>query len=955
MSAQKLAEAEKLLEKGKVAEAIQAFKSLVASEPNNQTYVTKLSAAYAADGDMAASIATLLGYAKRVGKAGKPQLAVAILKQALEREPENVGLLEEYAAQCEASGKFSEAANTAQKVLAIYLPRKKYFDALNVFPLLVRVAPKEQKFRAAWVEIMGIALAEQKLIHLLVALLGPPGLTSEVFETGGDPTELSPEVFDSIKGLTPWFPRDAKAAYAVAWGCYRRGDLPGCYSNLREAIRRDPDFTLASLLFARILAEQQKLNESLFVYRYVKERVISDRQVPSPILNKQIAAFEEKNGWISFSEGGSSDEHSAETFLNAILGKQAEADGAEKPVETPAKSDAVVEAAPKEVAASASTNDSEGVALPGEVELGGSEEGAGELILSSGEAKKIQARQEEKAEPTPAPQVEKPKSLPVEEEASAPTPAESEAAAPEPVAPRPPADEPALSPLDLIASLKKEPAWERKAPAAPVPASPAQEAIESVPKEVPTSEVGPLDDGVEREEATQIIDPAKLKEMLAQVGASKSEDFSAPSDDANETKSGAAEPETNEAGLTFGSAALQEFMSGALGVAAPESETEAEEADTSTDVLQEAKVDEAPMETPSEEPQEEATANVTVAPSGDESSLLESIREMEFTSPLGAVMAGQERGFNFEATKATESPKGEGPDLGDDLLAQPTGMIEADGLTVATSMSSEGAGGGDETRLAEPTQAVPTTVTSVEGAELPEMPSEPTAPPKEEIPPLTPEEVLFRGDQQLAAGKFHFARKFYRQALAIGADPAVVREKLREARARELPEGLYTRASSDLPSGESIGDIVDRLVADFHLDIESEASGKLHVDLATLIKTNDPTALLELGIGFLEMGMHGEAESVWAHVRANGTRDDRIKAGGLMAESKKRRGDFPGAVALLRRLAGDATLSDLEKVPLLFSLGESLERMQRKEESRECFLEVARIDPDFRNVRSKVQ
>ncbi len=934
MSAQKLAEADKLLEKGKVAEAIQAFKSLVASEPNNQTYVTKLAAAYAADGDMAASIATLLGYAKRVAKAGKPQLAVAILKQALEREPENVGLLEEYAAQCEASGKFSEAANTAQKVLAIYLPRKKYFDALNVFPLLVRVAPKEQKFRAAWVEIMGIALAEQKLIHLLVALLGPPGLTSEVFETGGDPTELSPEVFDSIKSLIPWFPRDAKAAYAVAWGCYRRADLPGCYSYLREAIRRDPDFTLASLLFARILAEQQKLNESLFVYRYVKERVISDRQVPSPILNKQIAAFEEKNGWISFSEGGGSDEHSADTFLNAILGKQVEAESSEKPPAAPAESVAAVEVAPKNEATSAPSNDSEGVALPGEVELGGGDEGAGELILSSGEAKKIQARQDEKAAPVPEP--EKPASVPAEEEA----PTESEAAAPEPVAPPPPAEEPALSPLDLIASLKKEPAWERKAPVAPVPSAPSHEPLEA--EEPPTPDVGPSDDGVEREEATQIIDPAKLKEMLAQVDSGESEDVAPSSDDAKET------------GLTFGSEALKEFMSGALGVPSPEPEQKIEEPATSTDVLQEALAEDAPMEPSSEPPQEEATASVAAQPSGDESSLLESIRETEFTSPLGAVMAGQERGFNFEATKATESPKGEGPDLGEDLLAQATGMIESDGLTVATAMSVDGGGGGEETRLAEPTQAVPTTVTSVEGAELSTSPSEPVAPPKEEIPPLTPQEVLLRGDQQLAAGKFHFARKFYRQALAIGADPAVVREKLREARARELPEGLYTRASSDLPSGESIGDIVDRLVADFHLDIEDE-SGKLHVDLATLIKTNDPSALLELGIGFLEMGMHGEAETVWTHVRANGTRDDRIKAGGLLAESKKRRGDLPGAVALLRRLAGDATLSDLEKVPLLFSLGESLERMQRKEESRECFLEVARIDPDFRNVRSKVQ
>ena len=88
---------------------------------------------------------------------------------------------------------------------------------------------------------------------------------------------------------------------------------------LRECLRREPDFCLGTLLFARSLAESKKLNEALFVYRYFKERMPVDRSSDMLTLNRLLESFLEKNGWIRFMEDGG-DLLDTSGFFEAIAG-----------------------------------------------------------------------------------------------------------------------------------------------------------------------------------------------------------------------------------------------------------------------------------------------------------------------------------------------------------------------------------------------------------------------------------------------------------------------------------------------------------------------------------------------------------------------------------------------------------------------------------------------------------
>ncbi|MGZ3685643.1 MAG: hypothetical protein ACXVCI_17415 [Bdellovibrionota bacterium] len=321
MSVQKLvAEADKLFEKGKVPDGIAKLKAALSEEPLNQIVATKLAGVLVQNRDPLEAAKVYGGLAKRLSDAGKSSVAIAIYKQALELAPDDIALRSRYAAECEAVGKLGDAFLQGQIVLNYYLRRKKYFDASNVLPLMARSQPKDDKIKMAWLEVMLLCQAEQKLVSLLVALAGPPGVASPDFPVGGDPVTMSPAIYENLKKLVPFFPRDPKVAYAVAWSAYRRGRKGEFYHYLRECLRREPDFCLAVLLFARVLAEDKRLNEALFLYRYYRERMASDKNADMLTLNRLMEAFVEKNGWIKFIED-SGDLLDAAGFLTAMTGQ----------------------------------------------------------------------------------------------------------------------------------------------------------------------------------------------------------------------------------------------------------------------------------------------------------------------------------------------------------------------------------------------------------------------------------------------------------------------------------------------------------------------------------------------------------------------------------------------------------------------------------------------------------
>ncbi|RYZ95920.1 MAG: tetratricopeptide repeat protein, partial [Proteobacteria bacterium] len=221
MSVQKLiAEAEKLLDKKKVPDAIERFKTALGLEPLNQLVSSRLANIYLDMGDRPSAARAYSDLAARLAEAGKTGVAIAFYKQAIEISPDNMELRVIYARECEEMGKIGDAQTQAQAALQHYLRRKKYLDASVVMPLLIRLQGRDD-LKAAWIEVIQLGQGEQKIPHLLVALCGPPGMLSTEFNVGGDAATLSEGLYEGLKGLVAFFPRDPRVPYAVAWAASR--------------------------------------------------------------------------------------------------------------------------------------------------------------------------------------------------------------------------------------------------------------------------------------------------------------------------------------------------------------------------------------------------------------------------------------------------------------------------------------------------------------------------------------------------------------------------------------------------------------------------------------------------------------------------------------------------------------------------------------------------------------
>lgn len=327
MSIEKLlSQADKLLEKGRIEEAIQKFQEALRTDPKNQQANNRLAQAYIANDQANEAVKIFEDLAIQASEAGRSQIAVALLKQALDLDQDNLALMSKLALECEIIGKLSEANMYARQILAYYVARKKHVEALPICGLLARVSPKDDQLKSIWLEILTYICIDERLMPALVYFCGPPGLADPEFPVGGDPALLSEALYNQLKKLLTWYPKNVTIAYALGWAAYKRGNLADAYKFIREAFRRDPDCTLNMLLLARIFSDQKKLNECLFIFKYVKEKISNDKTVEMVTLNKQLALFEEKNGWLTFNEGfGDEDSFTTAKFL-AQFEKKGEAE-----------------------------------------------------------------------------------------------------------------------------------------------------------------------------------------------------------------------------------------------------------------------------------------------------------------------------------------------------------------------------------------------------------------------------------------------------------------------------------------------------------------------------------------------------------------------------------------------------------------------------------------------------
>jgi len=402
-----LSQAEKFLDKGKKKEAIEKLKEVLRSDPDHQQAAGKLAQAYIETEQPEEAAKIFEKMAAKASDAGRAQVAVALLKQALDYLPDNINLLTKISFECENIGKLSEAGNYGQRVLNYYLARKKYIEALPICGLIARVSPKNEEIKNTWIEILMFISIDDKIIPALVFFWGPPGIVDKSFSVGGDPVTMSEDIYQKFVNLLSWYPRSVKFAYSLAWAAYKRGNFQDAFKFIRECFRRDPDFTLNMILLARIFSEQKKLDECFFIYKYIKDKMPLDRNVDMATLNHQLNSFLEKNGWITFNEGmGDAEALVPEKFLEIFISPNGEAAATEsnkidsaKVEESVAKEQEEVSGIllssgehQKETAEAAPTNeahvedDEGGIALPS---FGGDGDNESEILLTSGEAKAI--------------------------------------------------------------------------------------------------------------------------------------------------------------------------------------------------------------------------------------------------------------------------------------------------------------------------------------------------------------------------------------------------------------------------------------------------------------------------------------------------------------------------------------------------------------------------------------
>lgn len=936
-----VSEAERLLEKGKVPEALDKLKSALKAEPLNQLVATKIANIYVDSGETVNAVKVLVALADRLSEAGKAQVAIAIYKQAIELNPQDIDLKIKFAQECEIVGKLGDAQAQANIALQHFLRRKKYFDASNIMPLLVRIQSKDERLKAAWIDIMQFSQADQKLLHLVVALCGPPGLVSQEFPVGGDPELLSEALYESLKKLVPFFPRDPKVAYAVAWTAHRRGKKRDFYHYLRECLRREPDFCLGILLYARVLAETQKLNEALFVYKHLKERMPADKSVDMLTLNKLVESFVEKNGWISFTEGVGVEELDAKAFKEALTGvAPAAGSGAEvAPAEAVAVPPPAAAAAgampppptPKKAAPPVISSQQEMPPAEIELSLGDASEAEAEALevqFTGGQSKVVPAGiSAAKGEAPPAPPAPASATPPLaddEVEFTSLIQTPSAEAASVTVAPAP-------APVSAVPAPAEE--------AAPVEAAaPVVEAVVSKPKMTfnpllptdapPITTAAPQIEG----EKTQIFSPMEVLNASAILP--------------NEIPDVATKMITRESAPAPPPAAPAEgpLPSHFEEVRALPAEGAGTSLFSPVETVEAGAASRKPIDLSEKAPPAADAEATTIMPGSGASEELDQatmlIRAADFApsetvaqEPVIEELAGELGGAFVkipEAAPVTDetSPAeaGEKIDLGDDLLEGPTKFLTVKPKEEATEHLLEEI----KKDLGEKKQ------TLVSDAAY----------------------MLKRSERYIAKRNYYMARKSLRHAQALGADEAQVKARLGEIRKLEMPDGLYHSTSSDESEKVASSEILDRLEEEFDLrdSEESESNFGLAIEgqLENIFRETDPRTVLDFGVALHEMGLFRQAEEVFSRM-VDEFPETAFDAYYLAAVAKFARKDYAGAASILKKLSNEAGKSEQDKIQIYYTLGELFEKMRRPENSKEFFRKVAELDANYRNIRHKLE
>jgi TolA-binding protein len=224
--------------------------------------------------------------------------------------------------------------------------------------------------------------------------------------------------------------------------------------------------------------------------------------------------------------------------------------------------------------------------------------------------------------------------------------------------------------------------------------------------------------------------------------------------------------------------------------------------------------------------------------------------------------------------------------------------------------------------------------------------------------PPDPALLLRKAERFIAKRNYYLARKALRHALALGADEATVKNRLRDIRRLEFPDSLYHAVSSDQGERLRSSEILERLEIEFDVtegsEENQEVAASIEEKLEEIFQDNDARTILDFGVGLHEMGLYRPAEQLFARMVSEFP-DFAFDAYYLAAVSKLARKDYAGAASILKKLSLDADRSELEKIQIYYALGELFEKMSQRDRSREFFKKVAELDANYRNIRHKLE
>ncbi len=185
MSAQKaLAQAERLLQRGKLQEAADELEETLQADSSNEIVASKLALIYIDLGEKSKSVGLYCQTAKRASEAGKSRKAIALLKQALNLNPRDPRVLLALAKENEQLGRLSAAKQYINHLLDFCLPRKRYLDAIEACASLVRYSPNEEEPKIKWIELLQLRPDDDQVISAIVVICAPPGKAScEIIES----------------------------------------------------------------------------------------------------------------------------------------------------------------------------------------------------------------------------------------------------------------------------------------------------------------------------------------------------------------------------------------------------------------------------------------------------------------------------------------------------------------------------------------------------------------------------------------------------------------------------------------------------------------------------------------------------------------------------------------------------------------------------------------------------